>query len=102
MTSHQSVPLFGQRVKRRREQLGLSVQELADKAGTRYQTIWRIERGDLREPSIVLAQKIAEALGVGVDYLIGMFIDEPPPPRRRRKADTQGDFWPTAVGSTGI
>jgi transcriptional regulator with XRE-family HTH domain len=97
MESHQSVPLFGQRVKRRRERLGLSVQELAEKAGTRYQTIWRIERGDLREPSIVLAQKIAQALGVGVDYLIGMFIDEPHPPRRRRKADKQGDFWPAAV-----
>jgi helix-turn-helix protein len=41
-----------------------------------YQTIWKIERGSLREPSIVLAQKIARTLGVGVDYLIGMFTEE--------------------------
>lgn len=76
MPSRQEIPLFGQRVRRMRERRGLSVQELADRAGTRYQTIWKIERGMLREPSIVLAQKIAQALGVGVDYLIGMFTEE--------------------------
>ena len=71
-----SIPLFGQRVKRRRERQGLSVQELAARAGTTYQTIWRIERGELKEPGIGLAQRIAQALGVGVDYLIGMFSEE--------------------------
>jgi XRE family transcriptional regulator, master regulator for biofilm formation len=71
-----SIPLFGQRVKRMRERRGLSVQELAERAETTYQTIWRIERGDLKEPGIGVAQRIARALGVGVDYLIGMFNEE--------------------------
>ena len=71
-----SIPLFGQRVKRMRERRGLSVQELATRAQTTYQTIWRIERGELKEPGIGLAQRIARALGVGVDYLIGMFSEE--------------------------
>jgi len=76
MADARTVPVFGQRVKRMREQRRLSVQALAELAGTRYQTIWKIERGSLREPSIVLAQKIARALGVGVDYLIDMFNED--------------------------
>jgi len=70
------IPVFGQRVKRRRERLKLSVQELATRADTTYQTIWRIERGDLREPSIVVAQRIASAMYVGIDYLLDMFHEE--------------------------
>jgi transcriptional regulator with XRE-family HTH domain len=71
-----SIPLFGQRVARIRQERGLSVQELATKAHTTYQTIWRIEAGKMPAPSIVLAQRIGRALGVGVDYLIGMFEDD--------------------------
>jgi XRE family transcriptional regulator, master regulator for biofilm formation len=71
-----SIPVFGQRVKRMRERRGLSVQELAERARTTYQTIWRIERGELKEPGIGVAQRIAHALGVGVDYLIGMFDED--------------------------
>ena len=71
-----SIPVFGQRVKRMRERRGLSVQELAERAHTTYQTIWRIERGDLKEPSIGIAQRIAQALGCTTDYLIGMHEDE--------------------------
>ena len=70
------IPLFGQRVARIRQERKLSVQELASKARTTYQTIWRIETGAMKAPSIVLARRIARALGVGVDYLIGMFEED--------------------------
>jgi transcriptional regulator with XRE-family HTH domain len=70
------IPRFGQRVARIRQELGLSVQELATRAHTTYQTIWRIETGAMKAPSIVLARRIARALGVGVDYLIGMFEED--------------------------
>jgi transcriptional regulator with XRE-family HTH domain len=52
------------------------VKELADRAGTTYQSIWRIERGEQLDPSIALIRGIARALGVGVDHLIGMFMDD--------------------------
>jgi transcriptional regulator with XRE-family HTH domain len=71
-----NIPKFGQRVARIRQERGLSVQELATKANTTYQTIWRIETGAMKAPSIVLARRIARALGVGIDYLIGMFEEE--------------------------
>jgi transcriptional regulator with XRE-family HTH domain len=70
------IPRLGERVQRLREQRGLSVQELAERAGTTYQSIWRIERGDQRDPSVALVRSIARALGVGVDHLIGMFSED--------------------------
>jgi XRE family transcriptional regulator, master regulator for biofilm formation len=70
------VPRLGQRIQRLREQRGLSVQELADRAGTTYQSIWRIERGDQKDPSVALMKGIARALGVGVDHLISMFGED--------------------------
>jgi len=76
MTSRKLGVVFGQSVTRVREQRGLSIQELADRAKVSYQTIWKVERGRIKEPSIVLAHKIARALGVGVDYLIEMFGED--------------------------
>ena len=70
------IPQFGQRVARIRQERGLSVQELATQAKTTYQTIWRIETGAMKDPGIHLARRIARALGVGVDYLIGMFDED--------------------------
>jgi XRE family transcriptional regulator, master regulator for biofilm formation len=67
---------LGQRIQQLREQRGLSVQELASRAGTTYQSIWRIERGEQRDPSVALTRAIARALGVGVDYLIEMFGED--------------------------
>jgi len=51
----------------------MTVQELADRAGTTYQSIWRIERGAQLDPSVALTRGIARALGVGVDHLVNMF-----------------------------
>jgi XRE family transcriptional regulator of biofilm formation len=70
------IPKLGRRIQRLREQRGLTVQELADRADTTYQSIWRIERGDQKDPSVALVRGIARALGVGVDHLIAMFTDE--------------------------
>ena len=70
------IPRLGQRIQRLREESGMSVQELATRAETTYQSIWRIERGDQKDPSIALVRGIARALGVGVDRLIGMFSED--------------------------
>lgn len=71
-----TIPIFGRRVTRIREERGLSQQELAQKAGTTYQTIWRIERGKHVEPGIYIARGIARALGVTLDYLCGVYEEE--------------------------
>jgi transcriptional regulator with XRE-family HTH domain len=67
------LPVFATRVAEKREERGWSQQELAEKAGTSYQTIWRIERGKHKEPGIYIARKIARALNVSLDYLVNLY-----------------------------
>lgn len=51
-----------------RSESGLTRQELAEQVGVHYQTIGYIERGEY-SPSLVLALRIAEALGAQVEEL---------------------------------
>jgi transcriptional regulator with XRE-family HTH domain len=61
---------FGERVTLHRKQLKLSQHDLAGKVGTSAPIIGRYERDEIK-PSIETAKKIADELGVTVDYLIG-------------------------------
>lgn len=53
---------FGLRLRERREEAGLSVQEAADASGMAYSAFARLERGE-REPTISTLQRLAAALG---------------------------------------
>jgi len=66
---------FGYRVRQLRERKGWTQEELGVRAGTRYETINRIERGT-REPRIKLLVGLAKALGTTTDYLCGMYEEE--------------------------
>ena len=61
---------FGEHVVLHRKQLKMSQDELAKKVGTSAPIIGRYERDEIK-PSIETAKKIADELGVTVDYLIG-------------------------------
>lgn len=61
---------FGERVVILRKQLKLSQDDLAKKVGTSAPIIGRYERNEIK-PSIEVAAKISDSLGVSVDYLIG-------------------------------
>lgn len=50
---------------------GLTRQQLADAVGVHYQTIGYLERGEY-SPSLVLALRIAESLGVGITELFSI------------------------------
>lgn len=58
------------RAKTLREQRGLTVAELATKAGLARQTIYSVEGDPGHKPSIDVMVKIAQALGVTVDELL--------------------------------
>ena len=60
----------GQRIKAARKQSGLTQAELAVKLGIPYQSISQWER-DIRNPKIETLQRIAAALGVRTDTLMG-------------------------------
>lgn len=58
------------RIRELRHEKGLTMKQVAIKAGVSEAAISLYERG-LRKPTIVVAFKIAAALGVTVDELIG-------------------------------
>lgn len=53
-----------------RKQKKLSQEQLSKKIGVHQNVIGRYERGEAR-PSIELASKLANVLGVSLDYLVG-------------------------------
>ena len=64
----------GQRIKAARKRAGLTQKELGAKLGVAYQTLAQWEN-DLRNPKIETIQRIADALGVSLQYILGV-VDE--------------------------
>lgn len=62
---------FGNRIAQLRKEKDLSRDELGKKIGTSGAIVGRYERNDMK-PSIEIAAKIAEALDVSLDYLVGI------------------------------
>jgi len=62
---------LGKRLQLARQNAGLTQQSLCHKANLSYSTLTKIERGAIKSPSIFTIQNIADALGVGLDELMG-------------------------------
>jgi transcriptional regulator with XRE-family HTH domain len=67
--------LFGQRLLEVRKKRKVSQDELAKRIGVHAPIIGRYERNEVK-PSIEVAAKIAEAIGVSLDYLTGISDQE--------------------------
>jgi transcriptional regulator with XRE-family HTH domain len=61
---------FGDRTAKLRKEKGLSRDELGKLIGTSGPIMGRYERGAMK-PSIEIATKIAQALNISLDYLVG-------------------------------
>ena len=70
MSRNPEEPVFN-RIEEVRTSLGLSRQELAEKAGVHYQTIGYLEREEY-SPSLVLALRIAKVLNQEVSQLFSL------------------------------
>lgn len=58
-------------LKRLRKERAWTQQKLAEKAGISYVIITKIEQGVSKEPTILTMIKLADALGVSLDELVG-------------------------------
>ena len=76
--------LLGQLIQKRREAIGLTQDNLADKAGISYSTVSKLERGVIKDPSIFTIASLAEVMGCTIDNLLG------PKPSQSSKAKTKG------------
>lgn len=61
--------MLGEKIRQRRTELGLSLQEVAQRTGLTPSFLSQVER-DQTEPSITSLRKIAEALGVPIFYFL--------------------------------
>lgn len=62
---------FKDRLKEKRAEAGLTQAELAQKAGVTTRTIQNYEMGERIPSNLGIAQKLADALGTTVEYLLG-------------------------------
>jgi transcriptional regulator with XRE-family HTH domain len=60
---------IGDRIRRRRQEIGISQQELSDMTGVRRATISDLESGKRTGMTLDTAKALARALGVSIDYL---------------------------------
>ena len=66
---------FGPRLRRERDKRGLNQAQLADRAGLQPSAVSHFESGR-RAPSFENLKRLADALGVTIDYLLGR-VGEP-------------------------
>ncbi len=65
-----TIPTISKNIKKLRKAKDLSQDKLSRLADVSHATIIKIESGGIQSPTIDTVQKIAKALGVGVDDLI--------------------------------
>lgn len=61
---------FGNKIKDLRIQRGMTLEEVAEKVGSKKAYIWQLENKDKARPSAKLLIDLSTALGVAPDYLI--------------------------------
>lgn len=62
---------IGNRIKERRQRLGMSAEELGKRIGKDRATIYRYEKGDIENLPLDILTPLAEALGTTPQYLMG-------------------------------
>src|SRR5262252_3728376 len=68
---------LGERIKQLRERRGFqSLREFARVADVKHVTLWKLEHGAQEDVTTETAKKIARALGVSLDHLVGMYEDD--------------------------
>jgi len=66
-----SVNLYLKNLQKFRKKKGWTREKLAREADVSYHTIIKIERGGIENPKIETIIKLAKALGVSIDKLVG-------------------------------
>jgi transcriptional regulator with XRE-family HTH domain len=67
---------LGERILLIRRRRGLTQQALADQTGLNKNTVSRLEQGSLKDLGGQSVAKMAVALGVSTDYLLGLKTEE--------------------------
>lgn len=82
----------GKQMKKRRKQLNMSADELAEKLGVSRSTIFRYEKGDIDKVPAEHIEKLAKALNATPAYLMGW----------EENLETNTDFIPKLMSNPSI
>lgn len=64
-------------IRRRRSELGLTLDEVATRVGTSKSHIWSIEQGRSVNPTLAMAIALCDALSISLNELVGMDVSQP-------------------------
>lgn len=70
---------IGERLKQQRQARGYTQAELALRAHVSQGLVARIETGKVKDPASSITLRLARALGVTADWLIGMYDEDDSP-----------------------
>ena len=62
--------IISENIKKLRNKLGMTQDDLAKKADVKYTTLMKVESGTVNKPSVQTMAKIAKALGVSIENLL--------------------------------
>ncbi len=62
--------VISENIKRLRNKLGLTQDDLAKKADIKYTTLMKVESGTVNKPSVQTMAKIAKALKISIEELL--------------------------------
>jgi transcriptional regulator with XRE-family HTH domain len=79
-----TVPTFAERLRQLRQEAGLTLQALADKAGMHRESVAQLER-NRRQPTWDSVQALADALGLSVEAFRVEKVAEKPAPKKPQK-----------------
>ena len=65
----------GERIRKRRKELGITADDLGSKVGIDRSTVYRYEKGDIEKVPIATLEPFADALNTTVAYLMGWSTD---------------------------
>ncbi|HEX8220757.1 MAG TPA: helix-turn-helix domain-containing protein [Chloroflexia bacterium] len=82
---------IGERVRSIRKQNQWSMHQLAERIGSTHSYISQLERGQIR-PGIDLVTKLADALDVSIDYLVGRAESGSPTPGPKVLSERGADY----------
>jgi transcriptional regulator with XRE-family HTH domain len=89
---------LGERIRQVRTARGISVRELARRAGCSASLVSQVERG-VTAPSAGVVYALANELGISLDFLFG--ADDVEPRESPRSADAKNSSWGRATGPGG-
>ncbi|SEQ19508.1 helix-turn-helix domain-containing protein [Piscibacillus halophilus] len=68
--------MIGERVKKYRQEKGMSLTELAERAGVAKSYLSALERNIQQNPSVQFLEKVANELNITIDHLIKDTVEE--------------------------